>query len=153
MGFTIPSSYPTPLPYSGAPDKIRSITMAQLLERDRFLFANQRRMLTSLAPFWTANTGSFDVAAVLFVHNSKLTEGTVTFVTFGYNANVKVTINGVAVTVTLAGAPDFVVQAVTPGWTDDTWIPIEVRVQSTSGTGGYYGLYVLEDPLTAGSLP
>ena len=143
MGFTIPSSYPAPLPYSGAPDKIRSLTMSQLLERDRFLFANQRRMLTSLAPFWTANTGSYDTAAQLYVHNSKLTEGTVTFVAFGYNANLKVTINGVVTTVTLGSAPSFVVQAVTPGWTDDSWIAIEVQVQSTSGTGGYYGLYVL----------
>jgi hypothetical protein len=153
MGFTIPSSYPAPLPYSGVPDKIRSITMSQLLERDRFIFANQRRMLTSLSPFWTTNTLAFDAAAVVQVHNSKLTENSITAVAFGYNANVTVTVNSVTSTQALGPAPSFFTTTFSPTWTDDTWVTVIVGVQSLGGTGGFYGLYILEDPLTAGSLP
>ena len=70
MGFTIPAVYPFPLQNQGVPNKIRAGTMLTLLERDRFIFANQRRMLTSLSPFFTTNTVSADTAAILYVHNS-----------------------------------------------------------------------------------
>jgi hypothetical protein len=153
MGFTIPASYPSPLENQGVPNKIRAATMLTLLERDRFIFANQRRMLTSLSPFFTANTASADTAAIVQVHNSKLTENAVTFGVYGYNAIVTVTVNGVTVTVTLGAAPDFAVAGIVPGWTDDTWVTVIVQVQSTSGTGGYKGLYILEDPLKEATLP
>ena len=153
MGFTIPASYPFPLENQSVPNKIRAATMLTLLERDRFIFATQRRMLTSLSPFFTANTASADVAAIVQVHNSKLTENAVTFGVYGYNAVVSVTVNGVTVTVTLGASPDFAVAGIVPAWTDDTWVTIVVTVQSTFGTGGYIGLYILEDPLLEASLP
>jgi hypothetical protein len=152
MGFTIPASYPVPLENQGVPNKIRAATMLTLLERDRFIFANQRRMLTSLSPFFTASAG-YVKAAVLWVHNSKLTQDKVTAVAFGYNANVKITVNGVTATEALGTAPDFFTTNIVPGWTDDTWVEILVEVQSTSGTGGYKGLYILEDPLLEATLP
>jgi hypothetical protein len=148
MGFTIPASYPAPLENQGVPNKIRAATMLTLLERDRFVFAKQRRMLTSLSPFFTTNTASFDDAAVLYVHNSKLTENSVTFGVFGFNAIVYVAVNGVSTTVTLGAAPDSAVASIIPAWTDDTWVTVRVAVKSTSGTGGYNGLYILEDALT-----
>ena len=153
MGFTIPASYPFPLENQSVPNKIRAATMLTLLERDRFIFANQRRMLTSLSPFFTANTASADTAAIVQVHNSKLTENAVTFGVYGYNAIVTVTVNGVTATVTLGAAPDFAVAGIVPGWTDDKWVTVIVEVQSTSGTGGYKGLYILEDPLKEATLP
>lgn len=153
MGFTIPAVYPFPLQNQGVPDKIRARTMQTLLERDRFIFANQRRMLISLSPFFTTNTASADVAAILWVHNSKLTENAVTVGVYGLNAKVIVSVNGVNVTVTLGAAPDFAVVGIGPAWTDDTWVGVIVTVQSTSGTGGYYGLYILEDPLKEATLP
>lgn len=153
MAFPIPLVYPFPLQNQGVPNKIRAGTMLTLLERDRFIFANQRRMLTSLSPFFTTNTVSADVAAVLYVHNSKLTENEVTVGVYGLNAIVIVSVNGVTVTVTLGAAPAFAVVSLTPAWTDDTWVSVIVTVQSTSGTGGYYGLYILEDPLKEATLP
>ena len=153
MAFPIPALYPFPLQNQGVPDKIRAGTMLTLLERDRFIFANQRRMLTSLSPFFTTNTVSADVAAILYVHNSKLTENGVTFGVYGLNATVIVSVNGVNVTVTLGAAPDFALSGLSPAWTDDTWVSVIVTVQSTSGTGGYYGLYILEDPLKEATLP
>jgi len=153
MGFTIPAVYPVPLENQGVPNKIRAGTMLTLLERDRFIFANQRRMLTSLSPFFTTNTASFDNAALMYVHNSKLTENAVTFGVYGYNAIVYVAVNGVSTTVTLGVAPDFAVAGIVPGWTDDKWVSVFVGVKSTSGTGGYYGLYILEDPLRVATLP
>ena len=153
MGFTIPALYPFPIQNQGVPNKIRAGTMLTLLERDRFIFANQRRMLTSLSPFFTTNTVSADVAAIVQVHNSKLTENAVTFGVYGLNAKVNVTVNGVTVTVALGAAPDFALSGLSPAWLDDKWVQVIVTVQSTSGTGGYYGLYILEDPLKAATLP
>jgi len=153
MGFTIPASYPFPLQNQGVPNTIRAATMVTLLERDRFVFANQRRMLTSLSAFFTANTASADTAAIVWVHNSKLTENKVTYGVFGYNATVIVAVNGQTSTANLGAAPAFAVTSFSPSWTDDTWCQVIVTVQSTSGTGGYYGLYILEDPLTAATLP
>ena len=153
MGFTIPTVYPFPLENQGVPNKIRAGTMLTLLERDRFLFAYKRRMLTSLSPFFTTNTASADTAAILWVHNSKLTENAVTFGVYGLNAIVIVVVNGVSTTVTLGASPDSAVASIVPGWTDDTWVQVIVTVQSTSGTGGYYGLYILEDPLKEATLP
>lgn len=153
MSFTIPALYPFPLQNQGVPNKIRAESMLTLLERDRFIFANQRRMLTSLSPFFTTNTVSSDIAAVVQVHNSKLTENAVTVGVYGLNAKVIVSVNGVLTTITLGAAPDYAVVGIIPAWTDDTWIPVIVTVQSTSGTGGYYGLYILEDPLKEATLP
>ena len=153
MGFTIPAIYPFPIQNQGVPNKIRAGTMLTMLERDRFIFANQRRMLTSLSPFFTTNTVSADVAAIVQVHNSKLTENAVTVGVYGLNAKVIVSVNGVLTTITLGAAPDYAVVSIIPAWTDDTWVPVIVTVQSTSGTGGYYGLYILEDPLKEATLP
>jgi hypothetical protein len=153
MAFPIPALYPFPLQNQGVPDKIRAGTMLTLLERDRFIFANQRRMLTSLSPFFTTNTASFDNAASLYVHNSKLTENAVTVGVYGLNAIVFVGVSSGSTTITLGAAPAFAVVGIGPAWTDDTWIPVSVAVKSTSGTGGYYGLYILEDPLKEATLP
>ena len=153
MAFPIPLVYPFPLQNQGVPDKIRAGTMLTLLERDRFIFANQRRMLTSLSPFFTTNTVSADVAAIVQVHNSKLTQDSVRIGVYGLNAKVDVTVNGVTVNVTLGAAPAFDVVDIAPGWTDDTWVGVIVTVQSTSGTGGYYGLYILENRLKEATLP
>jgi len=153
MGFTIPAVYPAPLENQGVPNKIRAPTMLTLLERDRFIFANQRRMLTSLSPFFTTNTVSADLSAWLWVHNSKLTENAVTVGVYGLNAIVIVVVDGVTSTITLGAAPAFAVVGIAPTWTDDKWVLVAVSVQSTSGTGGYYGLYILEDPLKEATLP
>jgi hypothetical protein len=153
MGFTIPAVYPFPLQYQSVPNKIRYTSMLTLLERDRFIFANQRRMLTSLSPFFTTNTASYDKSAALFVHNSKLTENAVTFGVYGLNSLVKVTVNGVSSTVSLGAAPDFFIASIVPAWTDNTWVSFSVEVKSTSGTGGYNGFYILEDPLKEATLP
>lgn len=153
MTFPIPATYPFPLENQGVPNKIRAATMLTLLERDRFIFANQRRMLTSLSPFFTANTASSDLAAVVQVHNSKLTENAVTVGVYGLNAIVTVSVNGVSTTITLGAAPAYGIAGIIPAWTDDTWVSVIVGVQSTSGTGGYYGLYILEDPLKEPTLP
>jgi len=153
MGFTIPGTYPVPLQNQGVPNKIRAATMLTLLERDRFIFSNQRRMLTSLSPFFTTNTASSDTAAVLLVHNSKLTQNAVKVGVFGYDSKVDVYVNGVSATITLGAAPDFALATIVPGWTDDTWVEVIVLVQSTSGKGGYYGLYILESPISEANLP
>lgn len=153
MGFTIPSTYPVPLQNQGVPNSIRAATMLTIIERDRFIFSNQRRMLTSLSPFFTTNTASSDIAAILLVHNSKLTQNAVKVAVFGYDAKVDVYVNGVAASISLGAAPDFDLATIVPNWTDDTWVQVIVQVQSTSGNGGYYGLYILESPLNEANLP
>ena len=151
MGFTIPSTYPVPLQYTGAPDVIRMTTLDTILQRDRFVFAYRRRMLTSLSPFFTANAATYDVAASMWVHNSQITDNSVTVVCYGYDADVKVTINGVTTTQTLGAAPANFIVTIAPGAADDSWFELKVEVQATAATGGYSGLYVYEDELS--SLP
>jgi len=151
MGFTIPSDYPVPLLYTGAPDVIRSSTLDTILQRDRFIFAYRRRMLTSLSPFFTTNAATYDLAASMWVHNSQITNNSVTVVCYGYDADVKVTINGVTTTQTLGAAPSNFVAFVAPGAADDSWFELKVEVQANAATGGYSGLYVYEGALS--SLP
>jgi hypothetical protein len=151
MGFTIPAAYPTPIANTGAPDVIRALTLDTILQRDRFIFAYKRRMLTSLSPFFTSNTTTVDLAASLWVHNSLITENSVTVVCYGLNADVTVYVNGVSTTQTLGAAPASFSTTIVPAWTDDTWVEIKVEVQANAANGGYYGLYIYEDALT--SLP
>ena len=151
MGFTIPSAYTVPLQYTGAPDAIRSGTLNTILKRDRFVFAYRRRMLTSLSPFFTTNAATYDLAASMWVHNSQITDNSVTVVCYGYDADVTVYVNAVSTTQTLGAAPSFFVATIVPAWTDDTWVEIKVEVQATAATGGYSGLYIYEDELS--SLP
>lgn len=148
MGFTIPSSYPVPIAYTGAPDVIRATTLDTILQRDRFIFAYRRRMLASLSPFFTSNTTTVDLAATMWVHNSQITSNTVVICCYGYDADVTVYVNAVPTTLTLGAAPSAVVTPMTPAWTDDTWVEIKVEVQATAATGGYSGLYIFEDFLT-----
>jgi len=148
MGFTIPAAYPTPIANTGAPDVIRALTLDTILQRDRFIFAYKRRMLTSLSPFFTSNTTTVDLAASLWVHNSIITENSVTVVCYGLNADVTVYVNGVSTSQTLGAAPANFVATIVPAWTDDTWVEIKVEVQANAANGGYYGLYIFEDPLT-----
>jgi hypothetical protein len=148
MGFTIPGGYPSPIAYTGAPDVIRATTIDTILQRDRFIFAYKRRMLVSLSPFFTSNTTTVDAAATMWVHNSQITENRVTVVCYGLNSDVTVYVNGVSATNTLGAAPAAFVAAIVPAWTDDTWVEIKVEVQANAANGGYYGLYIFEDPLT-----
>ena len=148
MGFTIPSAYPVPIAYTGAPDVIRATTMDTILQRDRFIFAYKRRMLVSLSPFFTSNTTTVDLAATMWVHNSQITENSVTFIIYGFDADVTVYVNGVSMTLTLGPAPAAVGASIVPAWTDDTWVEIKVEVQASAANGGYYGLYIFEDPLS-----
>lgn len=148
MGFTIPATYPVPLQYTGAPDVIRKNTLGDILGRDRFIFAYRRRMLASLSPFFTSNTTTVDLAATMWVHNSQITENSVTVVCYGYDADVTVYVNAVSTTQTLGAAPSFFVATIVPAWTDDTWVEIKVEVQANAATGGYSGLYIFEDALT-----
>jgi len=148
MGFTIPGAYPVPLSQTGAPDVIRALTLDTILQRDRFIFAYKRRMLVSLSPFFTSNTTTFDNAALMWVHNSQITENSVGIVCYGLNADVNVSVNGVSTTQTLGAAPSNFAATIVPAWTDDTWVEIKVDVQATAANGGYYGLYIYEDALT-----
>ena len=148
MGFTIPAAYPTPIANTGAPDVIRALTLDTILQRDRFIFAYKRRMLASLSPFFTSNTTTVDLAASLWVHNSQITSNSVTVVCYGLNADVTVYVNGVSTSQTLGAAPANFVATIVPAWTDDTWVEIKVEVQANAANGGYYGLYIFEDPLT-----
>jgi len=153
MGFTIPAAYPTPIANTGAPDVIRALTVDTILQRDRFIFAYKRRMLTSLSPFFTSNTTTVDLAAALWVHNSQITSNSVTVVCYGLNADVTVYVNAVSTSQTLGAAPANFVVTLSPGWTNDTWVEIKVEVQANAANGGYYGLYIYEDHLQEADLP
>ena len=148
MGFTIPAPYPVPIAYTGAPDVIRAATLDTILQRDRFIFANKRRMLVSLSPFFTSNTTTVDLAATMWVHNSQITSNEVSVVCYGLNADVTVYVNAVSTTQTLGAAPAAFIAPIVPAWTDDTWVEIKVEVQANAANGGYYGLYIFERPLS-----
>jgi hypothetical protein len=146
MGFTISSSYPTPITATGAPDVIRMATLDTILQRDRFVFAFRRRMLCSLSPFSTTSA-IYVESARLFVHNSKITSNSVQVVCYGANANIRTKIDGVTTIMALGAAPSAFSITVAPGWVDDSWIEVSVEVQATAGTGGYSGLYMFESAL------
>ena len=148
MGFTIPATYPSTIANTGAPDVIRAATLDTILQRDRFIFAYKRRLLVSLSPFFTSNTTTVDLAATMWVHNSVITANSVTVVCYGLNADVTVYVNAVSTAQTLGAAPANFVATIVPAWTDDTWVEIKVEVQANAANGGYYGLYIFEDPLT-----
>lgn len=148
MGFVIPSTYPSPIAYTGAPDVIRAETLDTILQRDRFIFAYKLRMLASCSPFFTSNTVSYDTAATMWVHNSQIVNNKVSVVCYGLDADVRVYVNGVPTVQTLGAAPAYFVDTWDPLWTNDQWIEIFVEVQATSATGGYYGLYIYESHLT-----
>lgn len=127
--------------------------MLTLLERDRFIFANQRRMLISLSPYFTTQTVTPETSAFMSVHNSTLTSNSVTVGAFGKNAVIEVYVNGVQANLVLGAAPAFALATIVPNWVDNSWVFVSVNVLSTSGNGGYLGLYIVEDPLTSVLLP
>jgi hypothetical protein len=88
------------------------------------------------------------LAASLWVHNSQITENSVTVVCYGLNADVTVYVNAVSATQTLGAAPSNFTVTIVPAWSDDAWVEIKVEVQANAANGGYYGLYIFEDPLT-----
>jgi hypothetical protein len=147
MGFTIPSSYPTPITATGAPDVIRMPTLDTILQRDRFVFAYRRRMLCSLSPFFTTSA-IYVESAKMWVHNSQITSNSVQVVCYGANANVRTKINGVTTITALGAAPAHFTIQVVPGWVDDSWIEVFVEVAATAASGGYNGLYIYENALT-----
>ena len=154
MGFTIPATYPAPLVAAGVPDTIRGATLLTLIERDRYLIVNQRRLLCSCGPVMTTSTLG-QAGFVLSVHNSAITSNKVQVAISGFDADVIVTVDaGNTGTLSLGATFDTAYVNFAPNWTDDTWFQVIVQVDATGAPGtlsGVFGVYILEDNLS--SLP
>jgi len=154
MGFTIPATYPAPLVAAGVPDTIRAATLLTLIERDRYLIVNQRRLLCSCGPVMTTSTLG-QAGFILSVHNSAITSNKVQVAISGFDADVIVTVDaGNTGTLSLGATFDTAYVNFAPNWTDDTWFQVIVQVDATGAPGtlsGVFGVYILEDKLS--SLP
>jgi hypothetical protein len=154
MGFTIPATYPTPLENQGVPNTIRAATLLTLIERDRYVIVNQRRLLCSCGPLMTTSTLG-QAGFLLSVHNSALTSNGVQVAVSGFDADVTVTVDaGNTGTLSLGATFDTAYVNFAPNWTDDTWFQVIIQVDATGAPGtlsGVFGVYVFESPLA--SLP
>ena len=154
MGFTIPATYPAPLVAAGAPDTIRAATLLTLIERDRYLIVNQRRLLCSCGPVMTTSTLG-QAGFILSVHNSALTSNKVQVAISGFDADVTVTVGaGNTGTLSLGATFDTAYVGFAPNWLDDKWVTVTIQVDATGAPGtlsGVFGVYILEEKLS--SLP
>lgn len=153
MAFTVPTIEPVAATGLAAGDTIESVSMEDLLLRDRFLFATRRRLLASLPKVVTTAAASYQVAygfqaKMLATANGVMAIG----VTASDDCNVKVTTSYGAVTLTTGGL-GCIIDRIT-GIPVSTWFGITVEVQSNTGSPvTIYGINMQETILDAADLP
>lgn len=153
MAFTVPSIEPNAATGLAAGDTIESVSMEDLLLRDRFLFATRRRLLASLPKVVTTASASYQgaygfQAKMLPTANGEMLIG----VTASNGCSVKVTTLYGAVTLTTGGLGCIIGQIT--GIPVSTWFGIFVQVKSNTGSPvTIYGINMQEAILDAADLP
>ena len=153
MAFTVPNEEPVTATGLAAGDTIESVSMEDLLLRDRFLFATRRRLLASLPKVVTTASASFQVAygfqaKMLPTANGSMLIG----VTASDDCDVKVTTSYGAVTLTTGGLGCFIDRIASIPVS--TWFGITVEVKSNTGSPvTIYGINMQEVILDAADLP
>jgi hypothetical protein len=153
MGFYVPTDEPARATGLAAGDTIESLSMEDLLLRDRFLFATRRRLIASLPKVVTTASASYQVAYGFKAKTLPTSTGTLIFGFVGSaNASVKVTADASTATVTL-GASNSRIGVVT-GVPISTWFGVTVEVKSNTGSPvTIRGIYIAELVLDAADLP
>lgn len=153
MAFTVPASEPALATGLAAGDTIESVSMEDLLLRDRFLFATRRRLLASLPKVVTTASASFQVAygfqaKLLPTANGEMLIG----VTASDDCDVRVTTSYGTTTLTTGGL-GCIIDRIT-GIPVSTWFGITVEVKSNTGSPvTIYGINMQERILRESDLP
>ena len=153
MAFTVPDKEPALARGLAAGDTIESVSMEDLLLRDRFLFATRRRLIASLPKVVTTAAASYQVAygfqaKMLPTANGEMLIG----VTASDDCNVKVTTSYGSVTLSTGGPGCIIDQII--GIPPSTWFGVTVEVKSNTGSPvTIYGINMQETILVAAQLP
>lgn len=152
MAFTVPSQEPVLARGLAAGDTIESVSMEDLLLRDRFLFATRRRLLASL-PKVVTSVASYEVAYGFQAKMLPTANGTMQIgVTASDDCAVRVTTSYGTVTLSTGGTGCIIDQIT--GIPPSTWFGITVEVQSNTGSPvTIYGINMQEAILDAADLP
>ena len=153
MGFNVPLKEPVLARGLAAGDTIESVSMEDLLLRDRFLFATRRRLLASLPKVVTTASASLQVAYGFQAKMLPTANGVMAIgVTASDDCDVKVTTSYGAVTLTTGGLGCYIDQIT--GIPVSTWFGITVEVKSNTGSPvTIYGINMQEAILDAADLP
>ena len=153
MAFTVPNEEPVTATGLAAGDTIESVSMEDLLLRDRFLFATRRRLLASLPKVVTTASASYQVAYGFQAKMLPTANGVMAIgVTASDDCDVKVTTSYGAVTLTTGGLGCYIDQIT--GIPVSTWFGITVEVKSNTGSPvTIYGINMQEAILDAADLP
>ena len=153
MAFTVPNEEPVTATGLAAGDTIESVSMEDLLLRDRFLFATRRRLLASLPKVVTTASASLQVAYGFQAKMLPTANGVMAIgVTASDDCDVKVTTSYGAVTLTTGGLGCYIDQIT--GIPVSTWFGITVEVKSNTGSPvTIYGINMQEAILDAADLP
>ena len=153
MAFTVPGQEPVLARGLAAGDTIESVSMEDLLLRDRFLFATRRRLLASLPKVVTTASASFQVAygfqaKMLPTANGAMLIG----VTASDDCDVRVTTSYGTTTLTTGGLGCHIKQL--SGIPVSTWFGVTVEVKSNTGSPvTIYGINMQERTLRDTDLP
>ena len=153
MAFTVPGQEPVLARGLAAGDTIESVSMEDLLLRDRFLFATRRRLLASLPKVVTTASASYQVAYGFQAKMLATANGTMLIgVTASDDCDVRVTTSYGTTTLT-TGGPGCINKQLS-GIPVSTWFGVTVEVKSNTGSPvTIYGINMQESILVAADLP
>jgi hypothetical protein len=152
MGFNVPLKEPVLARGLAAGDTIESVSMEDLLLRDRFLFATRRRLIASLPKVVTTASASFQVAYGFQAKTLPTSDRILIGVTASDDCDVRVTTSYDTVTLTTGGPGCYIDQLT--GTPPSTWFGVTVEVKSNTGSPvTIYGINMQETILVAAQLP
>lgn len=153
MGFNVPLKEPALARGLAAGDTIESVSMEDLLLRDRFLFATRRRLIASLPKVVTTASASFQVAYGFQAKMLPTADGSMLIgVTASDDCDVRVTTSYGTIGLTTGGL-GCVIKQIT-GIPVSTWFGVTVEVKSNTGSPvTIYGINMQEGILDAADLP
>jgi len=152
MAFTVPVIEPAQAINLAAGDSIQSASINSLVLRDRFIFANRRRVIASLGLVRTS-AASYETAYALYGITLPTSSDTLLVGVIALDdCTVRITtIYGNVIITT--GGPGSLISALS-GIPQATWFSMTVEVQSNTGSEVTIpGIYIAEQVLTAADLP
>ena len=155
MAFTVPLIEPARPDGLLAGDWIAAPGLESVLLRDRFLFATRRRLIASLPQVQTS-VGTYTVPYYRFWFKTLPTATDTILIGAATDADATIEVEFIgigSVVMPIVGTPSCLVDAL-GGVPQDTWIECTVKVQSdTGGPVNIWGIYLVEQSLTATDLP
>ena len=153
MAFTVPDKEPALARGLAAGDTIESVSMEDLLLRDRFLFATRRRLIASLPKVVTTASATYQVAYGLQAKMLPTANGEMLIgVTASDDCDVRVTTSYGSLTLS-TGGPGCFIERIT-GIPVSTWFGVTVEVRSNTGSPvTIYGINMQEKILVDTDLP